>query len=195
MQPELSTETAISVCFTPGLFPHNPLYAENRLGAPDFPIAISFIFGRHDWVSAKGAFKTVDGSQFKESGQSQVHVCDKADHNMHNDNPQELIRLIVGDLTGQITHAYEHKLEMYYIEGDETDQTLDDAEVLRPYEQDEESKDGVFPEEAKSPEFVHSLSEAGMLNLCRTDKEQLAAVVDEKAGGEESEEEATAADK
>lgn len=78
-----------------------------------------------------------------------MHVCDKSDHNMHSDNPTELARLIVGDLTGTITHAYEEKVEMYYVKGDETDQTIDDTEVLRLYEdgEEEESKDNLMSEE------------------------------------------------
>ena len=71
-----------------------------------------------------------------------MHVCDKADHNMHSDNPKELLRIIVGDLTGTITHQYEAKLEMYYLKGDETDQSINHKEALRLYDQ-EESKDDV----------------------------------------------------
>ena len=70
LQPEISTEVAVHVCFNPGLFPHNPLYAENRLGAPDFPLAVSFAYGYHDWVSAKGARKCLEGNKFRESGES-----------------------------------------------------------------------------------------------------------------------------
>ena len=40
---------------------------------------------------------------------------------MHTDNPEELLRIIIGDLKGTITHQYQEKIEMYYLEGDETD--------------------------------------------------------------------------
>ena len=63
-----------------------------------------------------------------------MHVVQKSDHNMHNDNPEELIRIIIGDLTGTITHQYQEKLEMYYLEGDETDKLLKDQPPLKPYE-------------------------------------------------------------
>ena len=39
-----------------------------------------------------------------------MHVVDKSDHLMNVDNPDELVRIIVGDLKGEITHIFETKL-------------------------------------------------------------------------------------
>ena len=134
LQPEASTEVAIHVCFKVGHFPHNPLWAENRLGKQDFPLAVSFVFGRHDWVSDKGAKRLLEINKFKETGESQIHVVQKAGHNMQNDNPTDLAAIIIGDLTGSLTHQYEEKIEMYFQEGDETDLQVKDLPPLRPYD-------------------------------------------------------------
>ena len=53
---------------------------------------------------------------------------------MQNDNPTDLANIIIGDLTGTLTHQYEEKIEMYFQEGDETDLEVKDLPPLRPYD-------------------------------------------------------------
>lgn len=45
-----------------------------------------------------------------------MHVVPKSDHNLASDNPEELAQLLIDDLTGAITHRFDSKLEMYYLE-------------------------------------------------------------------------------
>ena len=45
-----ATEYALMVMFELGLVCPIPLGAKDRLGAPDFPIPVSFIYGDSDWV-------------------------------------------------------------------------------------------------------------------------------------------------
>ena len=111
-----TSEAALFVLFELGLFAHDPLNVRTRLATPNFPLPVSFIFGKHDWVSAEGCQDVLMSNKFRESGQSQMHVVTKSDHNLAIDNPAELARLIIGDLTGKLTHKFDSKLEMYYLE-------------------------------------------------------------------------------
>ena len=45
-----------------------------------------------------------------------MHVVTKSDHNLAAHNPEELSRIIIADLKGEITHKFEVKIEMYYLE-------------------------------------------------------------------------------
>ena len=47
---EGTTEYAIHIMFNPGLQAHLPLGARDKLGSPEFPIPISFIYGDSDWT-------------------------------------------------------------------------------------------------------------------------------------------------
>lgn len=76
------TEYAIFFQFELGLFPHNPLGAVERLGNPDYPIPISFMYGDRDWMDAVGSAAVVDGNKFKETGESQLHIVPNAGHQM-----------------------------------------------------------------------------------------------------------------
>jgi len=62
---------------------------------PDFPIAISFVYGSDDWT------RVVDRDYAKECIlankhiDSSFHVVPDSDHNMHMDNPQALAHTII----------------------------------------------------------------------------------------------------
>jgi pimeloyl-ACP methyl ester carboxylesterase len=67
---------------------------------PDFPLAISFIYGDDDWV------KLIEGdtphiicatNKFKNS---KSHTLPTSDHNLHMDNPGALAQCIINDVFG-----------------------------------------------------------------------------------------------
>lgn len=45
-----STEYAIFNCFNAKILAHNPLELPHRLGNPNLPFPISFIYGEVDWM-------------------------------------------------------------------------------------------------------------------------------------------------
>lgn len=45
-----TTEYALMILFNLGLLAHLPLGTKEKLLSPDFPIAVSFIYGENDWV-------------------------------------------------------------------------------------------------------------------------------------------------
>jgi hypothetical protein len=53
-----SSEYALFICFEFGMYAHNWLECETRLGNPDFPKPISFFYGDDDWM-ADGAGRRV----------------------------------------------------------------------------------------------------------------------------------------
>lgn len=111
-----TSEGALFVLFDQGLFAHYPLNAPSCLASPSFPLPVSFIFGRHDWVTAEGCQDVILSNKWRACGQSQMHVVSKSDHNLASDNPEELARLLIDDLTGAITHKFDSKIEMYYLD-------------------------------------------------------------------------------
>ena len=47
-----SSEAALFLLFDLGLFAHEPLNTPTKLATPEFDLPVSFIFGKHDWVTA-----------------------------------------------------------------------------------------------------------------------------------------------
>lgn len=120
-----TSEAALFVLFDFGLYAHEPLSLESSLADPYFPLPLSFIFGKHDWVSGEGSHDVINANQYKSTGESQLHVVAKAGHDLASDNPDELAKLIIGDLNGTISHKHDSKRELYYLtEEDMTDASL-----------------------------------------------------------------------
>lgn len=111
-----TSEAALFVLFDFGLFAHHPLNSPQRMASSDFPLPVSFIFGKHDWVTSEGCQDVLLANKFRASGESQMHVVEKSDHNLAADNPEQLASLIVDDIKGNIKHKFDTKLEMYYMD-------------------------------------------------------------------------------
>ena len=62
---EGSTEYAIFTCFEFGMYAWNPLEDKERLGNPNFPLAISFFYGDDDWMYDGGGQRIVNKNKFK----------------------------------------------------------------------------------------------------------------------------------
>ena len=80
--------------FTPALTPYHPLGTEEKLKNKDFPIPISFIYGEQDWtpfVDENSAEKVVEANKILHGDNSNLTLISKAGHNMHMENPEELI--------------------------------------------------------------------------------------------------------
>ena len=63
-----TSEAALFVLFDFGLFAHNPLNSPKTMASADFPLPVSFIFGKHDWVSSDGCQDVLLANKFRESG-------------------------------------------------------------------------------------------------------------------------------
>lgn len=94
---EGSTEYAIFICFKLGMFAHNPLETEDRLGNPELPIPVSFYYGDVDWMDHRGGRRVVEKNRF-EGIASHVYTINNSDHHMYLDNPEEFARLIISDI-------------------------------------------------------------------------------------------------
>lgn len=56
---EGSTEYALFVCFTLGMYPVNSVGTETRLRNPDYPLPISFFYGDRDWTDHRAGERVV----------------------------------------------------------------------------------------------------------------------------------------
>ena len=99
-----TSEAALFVLFDFGLFAHDPLNSPTSLASSKFPLPVSFIFGKHDWVTSEGCQDVLLANHYRSTGESQLHVVPKSDHDLASDNPEELAKMIIGDLNGTITH-------------------------------------------------------------------------------------------
>ena len=112
-----TSEAALFVLFDKGLYAHEPLNSPSLLGSSKFPLPVSFIFGMHDWVTAEGCSDVLMSNKYHRTGESQMHVVPKSDHNLANDNPKDLARVIIDDLNGNLRHRFDTKVELYYLDG------------------------------------------------------------------------------
>ena len=105
-----SSECSIMVLFSPGLQAYIPLGSPDKLANPDFPIPISFVMGRDDWVrysdedfgeNVVGARKGNYDQSLSYHEKGHYHICPGAGHNMHMDNPNTFADIIIKDLLGQ----------------------------------------------------------------------------------------------
>lgn len=103
-----STEYAIFVCFKPGMFAHNAIESENRLGNPDITIPVSFFYGDRDWMDIKGGRRVVEKNIYYGT-LSHVYQISDSDHHMYMDNPEEFAQKIIEDI--QDTLKNEHLIE------------------------------------------------------------------------------------
>lgn len=94
-------EAALMVNFDFSLQPYLPLGSDLRLGNPNFPIPLSFIYGENDWariVDQDFAKNIVSINNNKFKNQSHLRYVPDSDHNSHLDNPQALANLIINDI-------------------------------------------------------------------------------------------------
>ena len=86
-----------------------PLDSTSKLGSKKFPIPFSIIFGDKDWAHMRdqgNSESLIKDNQFfigrgkkpKKTTFSQYHRVPTSDHNMHFDNPQAFINIIINDL-------------------------------------------------------------------------------------------------
>ena len=85
-----TSESALFLLFEQGLFAHEPLCSPKQMANPEFSLPVSFIFGKHDWVTATGCEDVILSNKFRKSGHSQLHVINKSGHDVANDNPAAL---------------------------------------------------------------------------------------------------------
>ena len=96
-----TTETAISLLFSPALQAHIPLGAKDKLGSPDFKVPFSIFYGSTDWMRAvddDAAEKCLIENAKKHGEKSNIITIENAGHNMHLDNPTKLCEEIIKDL-------------------------------------------------------------------------------------------------
>lgn len=134
-----TSEGALFVLFDFGLFAHDPLCLPSKLASSNFDMPVSFIFGKHDWMTAEGCQDVLMSNKYTASGQSQMHVVEKSDHDLSADNPADLARIIIDDLTGAVTHKFDTKLELYYLDDDSVDDQSSPKKrpsqmVIHPYQ-------------------------------------------------------------
>jgi pimeloyl-ACP methyl ester carboxylesterase len=96
---EGSTEYALFTCFQLGMFAVNALEAEDRLGNPEFPLAISFFHGDIDWTPREPMTRVLEKNKFNKTD-SRFHIVSHSDHHMYMDNPAEFAQLIIDDIEG-----------------------------------------------------------------------------------------------
>ena len=79
---------------------HLPLATPEKFLDPDFPLAVSFIYGDDDWVlRLEGDTPDIICNTNKfESSKS--YVVPTSDHNLHMDNPKALAQCIINDVFG-----------------------------------------------------------------------------------------------
>lgn len=105
---EGTTEYAPMINFTVTLQAYLPLGTPNKVGSPDFPLPLSFIYGEDDWVhhlEEDVSWKIMETNKFYKEGSteqglgvSRVYKLPTSDHNMHMDNPTALANTIINDV-------------------------------------------------------------------------------------------------
>ena len=94
-----TTEFGLNICFDLSLYcKATPLAHPSRLGNAEFPVPVSFVYGQHDWVRRvdEEAGRVVVEANSHPS--SRLHFLQDSDHNMHMDNPEGLVRILVSEL-------------------------------------------------------------------------------------------------
>ena len=56
------TEKAITASFKFGCYPHHCLTEVDRLGNPNLPFPVAFVYGDQDWLGTNGADQIVRGN-------------------------------------------------------------------------------------------------------------------------------------
>ena len=92
------------VNFNFSLEAHVPLGTVGKFSRPDFPIPFSFFYGELDWtriVDKDWAKKCVEVNNQIFPGQSSFYEIEASNHNMHMDNPKDLVNKIIIDIFQQ----------------------------------------------------------------------------------------------
>ena len=63
-----TSEAALFILFDVGLFAREPLCEPTMMATPSFPLPVSFIFGKHDWVTSEGCQDVILSNRFRSSG-------------------------------------------------------------------------------------------------------------------------------
>ena len=95
--------------FDTALHAHKPLVLPNKLGNPDFPFAISFIYGDEDWMDSRGSREIVRANRFYTSGESQIYLLNGANHNLWYNAPDSFVDVLTNDLLGIYKHNFQIK--------------------------------------------------------------------------------------
>lgn len=84
-----SSEYGLFVCFKSGMIAHNGLETKDRLGNPDFPVPIMFIYGDRDWVYYSGVVNVVkqNSNFFNNLKLNKVVTLVNSDHHLYFDAP------------------------------------------------------------------------------------------------------------
>lgn len=88
MRPS-SQECAIMVLFTQGLQALMPLGTDEKLGSPNLPFSVSFVYGTDDWMRycdddfGKECIKKTQTSKAR----NHFYLCPDSGHNLQMDNP------------------------------------------------------------------------------------------------------------
>ncbi len=79
-----TTEMAIMVEFEAGIQARLPLTNKDKLCTDKFPLAVSFIYGEHDWTLRidKDSYKQIIECNMNISD-CHMHIVPDSDHNMH----------------------------------------------------------------------------------------------------------------
>lgn len=107
-----STEYAIFVCFKSGVLAHNPLEVAHRLGNPNLPFPISYVYGEIDWMDNQGAERAVKVNR-SYGKLSRIYYVKGSDHNMFIDNPSGTVKTILKDVKLLSMRKYKDEVNYY----------------------------------------------------------------------------------
>mmetsp|Transcript_19918 Transcript_19918/g.30674 ORF Transcript_19918/g.30674 Transcript_19918/m.30674 type:complete len:166 (-) Transcript_19918:54-551(-) len=120
-----TTEYGLMVHFESTFLPYLSLSDPERLGSPDFPVPISFIYGANDWVlqvEEEAPFDLVSNNKFCSS---RVSIVPDSNHVMHMDNPESFANCLINDVFG--TSMPVLPLKSWESRADSTDGELTDS--------------------------------------------------------------------
>ncbi|CDW84874.1 UNKNOWN [Stylonychia lemnae] len=91
-----SSEYCIFRCFNHELFAFHPLNSDDRLGKIKIPVSI--YYGDTDWMRKDGAEDIINQNPYKGT-QSHIFTISESNHQMFFDNPAELVKIMIQDLS------------------------------------------------------------------------------------------------
>ena len=97
------------VAMFPSMLRH-PMTEVDRLGNPLIKFPIGIAYGTLDAMSsAEGAEQILLGNCHKETGRSQLFLVDDCSHEMLQEQPDEMFRIMTGFFEGTIQNTWEPK--------------------------------------------------------------------------------------